>query len=71
MQAAMGVGVGAQGWPPLEEVMQRRGLQALQAEIAPQLIQAVQAGMTNDQLAELADIPADQAAELMRLVREG
>ncbi len=41
-------------------------------QLPPQLLQAMQHGMDEEMLADmLGNIPADQAAELQRLVQEG
>ncbi|KAL3162159.1 hypothetical protein ABBQ32_009867 [Trebouxia sp. C0010 RCD-2024] len=46
-------------------------LQALQANIPPQLIEAVQRGIDAQQLADVLQISADQAAALIQAVRDG
>ena len=73
MQAAMGGGMGGvgPGVGPQEMQQMQAMAHALQEEVGPQLVEAVQAGMTDAQLAEMLDIPADQAAELIRVVRAG
>ena len=72
LQAAMGGGMGAGvGGQDLQRLQAAERLQAIQAEIAPQLIEAVQGGMGNNELAGLLNIPEDQAAALVQVVREG
>ena len=58
----MGPGAGARG---------AQAMEALQADVAPQLIEAVQQGITAQQLAQMLHIPADQAAALIQTVRQG
>ena len=67
MGEGMGGGMGPGGGPQQMQAMAH----ALQEEVGPQLIEAVQAGMTDAQLAEMLDIPPEQAAELIRAVRAG
>lgn len=58
----MGPGAGAGGVHAME---------ALQANIPPQLIEAVQRGIDAQQLADVLQISADQAAALIQAVRDG
>lgn len=59
-----GMGPGAGAGDP-------QAMDALQAHVAPQLIEAVQGGITAHELGDLLFIPEDQAAALIRVVREG
>ena len=79
VQAAMGGGMGVvgpgagprAGAGPGAHARQAAALDAFQARVAPQLIEAVQQGASVQQLAEVLQIPENQAAELMQGVQEG
>ena len=51
--------------------VQAMAMDALQARIAPQLIEAVQRGISVQELANMLQVPENQAADLMQAVREG
>lgn len=76
-QAAMGGGMGVvgpgagAGAGPGAHDRQAAALDAFQARVAPQLIEAVQQGASVQQLAEMLQIPENQAAEVMQVVQEG
>ena len=63
-----GVGPGAGAGPIDAQAMANDALQPL---FAPQLIEAVQRGISVQELADMFQVPENQAAELMQVVREG
>ena len=71
MQAAMGGGMGGMGHGAGADDVQAMAMDALQARIAPQLIEAVQRGLSVQELADMFQVPENQAAELMQVVRAG
>ena len=69
MGGGMGnMGPGAGAGP---DDVQAMAMDALQARIAPQLIEAVQRGIGVQELADMFQVPENQAAELMQVVRQG